>query len=425
MARRRSRDGQRRTKRGQGSRRARAPEPLQEVQIEVDLDGGTLPFPKNWQRAFGSGHAQLATRADWQKQLRRSVGELGLRGVRMHGWLDDDMSVVPTSGTCGSTSHRGLCALDCSSRGARPPLLRYRFFNVDTVLDFLVETGVAPIVELSFMPSALAKNKSRHAFANSGGIKGVISEPSSYNEWYELVAAFASHLLRRYGAGELSKWAFEVWNEMWGVPSPDAYLPLYNASAHALKAVHPALRVGGPSSAKLQHIPELIRAARKHRIPLDFVSSHHYPSDPSCHYAGYGPNVMDAECFSKDILAAAELAASAGKPFLLTEYKEGLHGGPGTGFGGSHSDRAYAAAFVMHTVPLLSRLEAVSWWTFSDIFEENWMIGRPFYGGWRGQLSAGRRVSSLRLDRVNLPIVGTASSRSTASPSRRTAPSSC
>ena len=85
---------------------------------------------------------------------------------------------------------------------------------------------------------------------------------------------------------------------------------------------------------------------------------------------------MDAECFSKDILAAAELAASAGKPFLLTEYKEGLHGGPGTGFGGSHSDRAYAAAFVMHTVPLLSRLEAVSWWTFSDIFEENWMIGR-------------------------------------------------
>ena len=187
MARRRSRDGQRRTKRGQGSRRARAPEPLQEVQIEVDLDGGTLPFPKNWQRAFGSGHAQLATRADWQKQLRRSVAELGLRGVRMHGWLDDDMSVVPTSGTCGSASDRGLCALDCSSRGAtRPPLLRYRFFNVDTVLDFLVETGVAPIVELSFMSSALAKNKSRHAFANSGGIKGVISEPSSYNEWYEL-----------------------------------------------------------------------------------------------------------------------------------------------------------------------------------------------------------------------------------------------
>jgi hypothetical protein len=42
----------------------------------------------------------------------------------------------------------------------------------------------------------------------------------------------------RYGLGEVASWRFEVWNEMWGIPyGPDdgEYLPLYNASAFALK----------------------------------------------------------------------------------------------------------------------------------------------------------------------------------------------
>jgi hypothetical protein len=113
---------------------------------------------------------------------------------------------------------------------------------------------------------------------------------------------------------------------------------------------------------------------------LVLSSSHHYPSDPSCSRGG--PHANQSECFSLDVLAAAGIAAnsshSSPKPFYLTEYKDGLQGGPGTGFGGRHGDTSYAAAFVMHTLPLLTPLEVVSWWTFSDIFEENWMIGKPF-----------------------------------------------
>eukprot|EP01052_Picozoa_sp_SAG31_P044240 SAG31_NODE_7641_length_1632_cov_3.556425_2_plen_87_part_00 len=39
---------------------------------------------------------------------------------------------------------------------------------------------------------------------------------------------------------------------MWGMEYPTAYLPLFNASARALKAVHPTLRVGGPSTMQTQ-----------------------------------------------------------------------------------------------------------------------------------------------------------------------------
>lgn len=95
-----------------------------------------------------------------------------------------------------------------------------------------------------------------------------------------------------------------------------------------------------------------------------------------------GKHAHDAECYSKDVLASAALAKGAQLPFVLSEMKDGLQGGPGTGYGGTHGDTSYAAAFIVHTMPLLTSLEVVSWWTFSDIFEENWMIGQPFYGGY-------------------------------------------
>jgi len=107
---------------------------LPTVEITLDVSGTVDPFPHNWERTFGSGHALLATRADWQQQMQRSVNEIGLRGVRMHGVLDDDMSVTPDGKI-------------------------YYWYNVDRVFDFLVSQNVVPIVELSFMPKALALNK--------------------------------------------------------------------------------------------------------------------------------------------------------------------------------------------------------------------------------------------------------------------------
>ena len=330
------------------------------VTVEVDLSSAATPFGHNWQRCFGSGHALLGTRSDWRAQLQTSVDQLGLRGLRMHGWLDDDMSVIsPKDGS-------------------------FQFFNVDTIADYLVDVGVTPIIELSFMPSALAKCKPAdcvYAFGNRGGYKGLTMPPADYEEWYRLVRALATHLLERHGIAKVSTWKFEVWNEMWGMPYPSAYLPLYNASQAALKDVHPALQIGGPSSAGLEFVADFIADTAKGGMAVDFVSTHHYPSDPSCSHAG-GEHAADPDCFAKDVLASAAIAEAANKPFLLTEYKDGLQGGPGTSFGGKHGDMSYAAAFVMRNIPLLASLDVLSWWTFSDIFEEGSMYGMPFYGGY-------------------------------------------
>ena len=318
----------------------------------------TTPFVHNWKEIVGSGHMLLGTRADWRAHLKLARDELGMKGIRGHGLLDDDMSVLPRLGA--------------------PP----EFYNVDQVLGFLVDLGMKPVVELSFMPKALAKchdsddSKATgpactYAFQNHGGYKGMIMPPENFGDWYDLVKALAEHLVWRFGLAEVASWKFEVWNEMWGVSFPEPYMSLYNASARALKAVDPSLKVGGPATMQTLDVPEFISNASAMKVPVDFVSSHYYPTDPQCQTDTTKGHI---DCFADQVLAAQQHAHEAGLPFWLTEYNNGL--------GGTSRDDSSAAAFVFRTIGLVQALDAFSWWTFSDVFEEGWMRSAPFHNGY-------------------------------------------
>merc|ERR1712137_1282328 len=168
-----------------------------------------MGFPHFWKRCVGSGHMLLGTRSDWQAHLKRAKDELGFVGIRGHGLLDDDMSVMPRKG-------------------------QYEFFNVDTVFDFLQTIGVKPVVELSFMPYALvgcAPENCSYAFRDNPGYKGLSMPPKDFGEWEELIKTLAQHLVDRYGLDEVVSWHFEVWNELWGMDFPHPYMDLYASSA--------------------------------------------------------------------------------------------------------------------------------------------------------------------------------------------------
>lgn len=258
--------------------------PISPVEVQVSLSSPSSPFLHTWKESFGSGHALLATRADWRAHLESAITDIGIKRLRFHGILDDDMSVT-TDGTS------------------------YNFYNVDNVYDYILSVGVEPFVELSFMPSALVSNCSTEdrsgcsfAFGNTAGpgsYKGLIMEPADYEKWHDLVKAFASHLVSRHGLSTVNKWPFEVWNELWGIEyhtgdlnSP--YLKLYNASATALKSISTTLQVGGPATQQLQHLDDFLADTRTLNIPVDFVSSHFYPSDPEC-VAVRAPSEASAE----------------------------------------------------------------------------------------------------------------------------------
>ncbi len=47
-----------------------------------------------WEQTIVSGHATLALRSYWQRQLRRCHTELGIRHVRLHALLSDQMGTL-------------------------------------------------------------------------------------------------------------------------------------------------------------------------------------------------------------------------------------------------------------------------------------------------------------------------------------------
>ena len=316
-------------------------------------DAGTV-LPHFWEHTVGSDHAPVALRADWQRQLQRCHNELGFRYVRFHGLLSDDMGTLVRE----------------------KDKLLYSFFNADQVLDFLLSIGMRPFVELSFMPTALASGN-KTVFDYSANV----TPPKNYKQWATLINRLVSHWVDRYGVTEVREWFFEVWNEpnlkaFWTGTQHD-YFKLYRYTAEAIKKVDASLRVGGPATAKSEWIEEFVDFCERKKIPADFISTHQYPTDA----LGSEEDDTELQLFKSQRGLMREVAQDTrrrarGRPVYYTEWnsssnpRDPLH------------DESYAAAFAVETIMEARGLvEGYSFWTFSDIFTENYFPSMPFHGG--------------------------------------------
>jgi xylan 1,4-beta-xylosidase len=311
-------------------------------------------FPHFWEHTVGSGHAPLALRADWQAQMLRCHNELGFQHVRFHALLSDQMGTL----VCEQNQ------------------LLYSFFNADQIIDFLLSIGMRPFIELSFMPEALASG-----YTTVFSYLGNVTPPKDYDQWATLIQKLTAHWVERYGADEVRKWFFEVWNEpnlkaFW-TASLDDYFKLYRCTVTAIKSVDESLKVGGPVTADNQWIPQFVDYCTKNAVPVDFVSTHHYPTDA---FGTPGADTMtQLEHAPRGVMkdqASKARDDARGLPLYYTEWnissnpRDPLH------------DEPFAAAFVTRIVMEARGLvQGYSFWTFSDIFSENYFPSVPFQGG--------------------------------------------
>lgn len=332
-----------------------------------DTSGSALAHV--WSHTIGSGHAALALRADWQAQMRKTHAELGVRYVRFHGLLNDEMCTY-------------LIEMDKDL---------YSFFNADQIFDFLVSIGMKPFVELSFMPTAL----------QSGGdivffYKANVTPPRDYAKWADLIKRLVKHWVDRYGIEEVRSWYFEVWNEpdldaFWKGKQAD-YFKLYQYTVNAIKDIDAQLRVGGPATADDEWVPDFLKFCEANKLPADFVSTHHYPTD------ALGKPGDDTETQLSDappdvlIKRVRKMRATVGdKPLCYTEWCSSSN--PFFPF----HDEPYAAAFLFkNMLDVADLVHCYSWWTFSDIFEENYFSSTPFHGSFGLQTIHGIAKPSYR-----------------------------
>ena len=60
----------------------------------------------------------------------------------------------------------------------------------------------------------------------------------------------------------------------------DEYFALYEATVQAIKAVDPAIPVGGPATSNSKWVRSFLQFCRERKLPVDFVSTHQYAGDP-------------------------------------------------------------------------------------------------------------------------------------------------
>lgn len=329
--------------------------------VVVDEAAAGRPFPHFWESMFGSGRAALALRENYRSDLALVKSVTDFRYVRFHAIFHDEIGIY-----------------DLDARG-RPV---YNFSYVDQIYDGLLARGVRPFVELSFMPQKLARDPKR---IFGFWYRPNISPPRTYAEWNAMIDAFVRHLVDRYGIDEVAQWYFEVWNEpnagFWGgEPYQPTYFELYDNTARAIKKVSPRLRVGGPSTAQAAWVGDFIRHVHEVGVPADFVSSHVYANDDSQDVFGRQENIPRQEMACRAVRKNYdEIKASAlpSLPLFYTEYNASYANEPNV------TDSVYMGPWLAETIRRCDGLvEALSLWTFSDVFEENGVQKSAFYGGY-------------------------------------------
>jgi xylan 1,4-beta-xylosidase len=328
--------------------------------IIVDAKAPSRPFPHFWEEMFGSGRAILSLRVDYRSDLRAVKQITDFDYVRFHAIFHDEVGVY-------------------SEDSQGNPV--YNFSYVDQIYDGLLTAGVRPFVEISFMPNQLAARSMPHPFWYHPNV----SPPKNWGRWDALVAAFVQHLVERYGMDEVAKWYFEVWNEpnldFWGgEPKQESYWELYDHTATAVKKVSPRLRVGGPATAQAAWVDAFIRHCAENKIPVDFVSTHVYANDTAQDVFKTQENIPRDRmvCRAVDnVHGQIKASAMPNLPLIWSEFNASYKNEPDV------TDAAYMGPWMADTIRQCDGLvEMMSYWSFSDVFEEQGVVKTPFYGGY-------------------------------------------
>lgn len=342
------------------------------MEYEVCIPYQCQPLRHTWKTFLTVGSAKMLLFENVRNQLRDIQREIGYRYIKFHGILSDDMHVY-------QESKNGVCS--------------YCYTYVDQVLDFLLSIGLKPLIELSFMPSALAAAPSKVCFGY------ITSPPRKMTEWTALIRDFIRHLITRYGREEVISWLFSVWNEpdtnyhMFGFATYEDFYPFYEATYRTVKEVCPDLSVGTPSNYYLTQYEEhwvcgFLEWCQEHQCMPDFFNMHFYATafsaplldDFSAPAAGSRIQLSEDEnlfhAFVTQIRNYASQQSYAHMPVYLTEWNASP----------AHvdllNDTCFLSCYIVKNIlENYDCLDSFGFWTLSDFLEEYPIPPATFQGG--------------------------------------------
>jgi xylan 1,4-beta-xylosidase len=222
--------------------------------------------------------------------------------------------------------------------------------------------------------------------------------------------------IARYGIDEMRSWYFEVWNEPNLAPffkgTKSQYFELYKVTAKVLKQIDSGLRVGGPATSNFVPdarfdgetedvschrvvttakdldaldwqpvwVKQFLAFCQRDKLPVDFVSCHPYPTDWALDEHGQGKkSTRGVGATPRDLALVREIVAASPYPkaeIHLTEWSSSSSPRDFT------HDFLQAATYVTKAnLESIGTVDSLSYWTFTDVFEEGGAGDTIFHGG--------------------------------------------
>jgi xylan 1,4-beta-xylosidase len=343
--------------------------------ITVDAGKGVSPLNRFWEKCIGSDHFYTVLHSGYGGNIQSAYAiaknELGMKSVRAHGMLNDDVGIYSEDG------------------GGNPV---YNWKNYDSIMTFIVSLGWKPIIELSFMPKALASGTTTTCWYN--GVPGNVTPPKDYNKWKNLATEIIKHSELKFGAEEVRSWRWEVWNEPDIVPqfftgTDQDYFKMYDYAAEGIVAADSLVKVGGPATARsdtagllksfLNHcMTQNYANSAKHSVKVDFISWHQYPwNEGDQNPTAFAPRARGISLFLKRY-------PTLKLENLMTEWNASARY--------NYFDDEANASFVVKSIHSLfpemnqgaQPPDVFSFWVVSDIFEEGNLTNTSAFAGAMG-----------------------------------------
>lgn len=193
-------------------------------EIQIDINGKKKNLVPHWKRIMNAGYARELLNGSRQNEMRYLQEKIGFEYIRVKGVLDDDM-----------------CILREDIRGC----LVINYAYIDEIIDLILSADARPMLELSNMPRALARDTAPLSMRLS-----VVSYPKDIRQWTDLIRNLITHFVNRYGVSQVRRWLFapclppDYINL--GTFTLEEYEQLYIAGYRAVKAVNENFLICGP-----------------------------------------------------------------------------------------------------------------------------------------------------------------------------------
>jgi xylan 1,4-beta-xylosidase len=356
--------------------------------IQFSATGTGTSLRPYWNFCSAAGRANEGLRSGWREHLGLAAKHCGIRYLRFHGLLHDDMFV-------------------CRRQNGS---LVFNWQYIDDLIDALLANEVRPFVEFGFFPQDLAGESDFRCF----WWQAHVTPPEHYRDWSSLVDKLVRHFIHRYGLREVRQWYFEVWNEpnLWFFfnSTRSKYFELYRATVTAVKSIDAALKVGGPATSNfvpddrfegeleageksvtshLKHlgdvewrgvwIREFLAFCEQENLPVDFVSAHPYPTDIPFGHDVDAIRTRPVDSTLRDLQwlrSIVNQSAFSSAEIHLTEWSTSPSARDFT-----HDFPQSAAYIIKINIEASGLVDSLAYWTFTDVFEEHGAGDTAFHGG--------------------------------------------